>query len=119
MADVVERFPRARDASRGPADPVIVRLRTALQAAYGDRLKRAMLFGSRARGDHRPDSDYDVAVFIERAEPLARELDRLAEISTDILLDTGTVVSAKPFPAGAWHARTGFMGELRREGRAL
>ena len=119
MADVVERSPRSRDATPGPADPVLARLRTALQVAYGDRLERAVLFGSRARGDHRPDSDYDVAVFIERSEPLARELDRLAEIATDILLDTGAVVSAKPFPAGTWRARTGFMGELRREGRAL
>ena len=42
-------------------DTVMSRLRAALQALYGDRLERAMLFGSRARGDARPDSDYDVA----------------------------------------------------------
>ncbi len=35
---------------------------TALDARYGDRLERAVLFGSRARGDARPDFDFDVAV---------------------------------------------------------
>ncbi len=49
-----------------PSDPVLARLRTALAEAYGDRLWRAVLFGSRARGDAEADSDYDVAVFRAR-----------------------------------------------------
>ncbi len=55
--------------------------------------------------------------------PVARrpgaERRRIAEIETDILLDTGAVVDALPFQAGAWDDRTGLMGELRREGRDL
>ncbi len=43
-------------------DQVLARLRTPLDARYGDRLERAVLFGSRARGDARPDFDFDVAV---------------------------------------------------------
>lgn len=31
-----------------------------------------ILFGSRARGDHRPDSDVDLLVIKESSEPLAR-----------------------------------------------
>jgi hypothetical protein len=38
---------------------------------------------------------------------------------TDILLDTGAVISAKPFHAGAYRERTGFMHELRRDGTDL
>jgi uncharacterized protein len=34
-----------------------------LDQRYRERLKAVYLFGSRARGDHRPDSDMDVAVF--------------------------------------------------------
>jgi len=41
-------------------DPVMTRFRAALDAAYGARIERVILFGSRARGDARPDSDYDV-----------------------------------------------------------
>jgi uncharacterized protein len=71
---------------------------------------------ARARGDAKPDSDYDIAVFIKNASAFADESARLAAVSTDILLDTGAVISATPFPAGAYRERTGFMHELRKDG---
>jgi predicted nucleotidyltransferase len=46
------------------ADPVLTRFRAALAELYGPRLHRLVLFASRARGEGRPDSDYDVAVFL-------------------------------------------------------
>jgi uncharacterized protein len=100
-------------------DSTLTRFRAALAEAYGDRLERVVLYGSRARGDHHRDSDYDIAVFIKQPGSLSAELDRLATISTDILLDTGAVISAKPFPAGAYRERTGFMSELRKDGLDL
>jgi uncharacterized protein len=46
-------------------DPVVVRFCQALDRAYGPgKIERVVLFGSRARGDARPDSDYDIAVFL-------------------------------------------------------
>lgn len=36
-----------------------------LQAIYGDRLRRVILYGSRARGDATEDSDVDVLVVLE------------------------------------------------------
>ena len=45
-------------------DPILSRFRAALQEVYGERIERVVLFGSRARGDFQPDSDYDVAVFL-------------------------------------------------------
>lgn len=98
------------------ADPILKRFRAALDELYGDRAERVVLFGSRARGDEHKDSDYDIAVFIKDPGPLADELHRLADVSTDILLDTGAVISAKPFYAGAYRERTGFMYDLRRDG---
>jgi predicted nucleotidyltransferase len=100
-------------------DSTLTRFRAALAEVYGDRLERAVLFGSRARGDHHGDSDYDIAVFIRQPGSLSDELDRLATIGTDILLDTGAVISAKAFPAGAYRERTGFMSELRKDGLDL
>jgi hypothetical protein len=44
------------------------------------------------------------------------ESGRLAAITTDILEDTGAVVSATPFPAGAYRERSGFVHELRKDG---
>ncbi len=98
------------------SDPVLARLRAALTEAYGSRLERVVLFGSRARGDQRPESDYDVAVFLRDSEGLWPESGRLAEIGTDILFDTGAVINALPFPAGAYAERTPLMFELRRDG---
>lgn len=98
------------------SDPVLTRLRTALAALYGDRLERAVLFGSRARGDARPDSDYDVAVFLHGFTRAWPELQPLGTITTEILLDTGAVISVLPFPAGGYNERTMLMGEIRREG---
>jgi predicted nucleotidyltransferase len=50
--------------------------RTRLQSRFGSRFRGMMLFGSRARGDHRPDSDADVAVFLEAiADPVAAQMD--------------------------------------------
>ena len=48
-----------------------------------------------------------------------REAARIAAIETDILYDTGAVVNALPFRAGAYEERNGLMHELRREGRDL
>jgi predicted nucleotidyltransferase len=45
-------------------DPVLVRFRKAPDEMDGSQIERVVLFGSRARGGARPDSDYDVAVFL-------------------------------------------------------
>lgn len=52
----------------------------ALRNALGDRLRSIVLFGSRARGDHRPESDWDLLVIAELLP--ARPLDRYREIKS-------------------------------------
>lgn len=81
-------------------DPVLARFRGALEKTYGANVERVVLFGSRARGDERPDSDYDIAVFLKKPDSFWTESGRLAEIGTDILYDTGTVINALPLKAG-------------------
>ena len=43
---------------------LLAKYRELLAARFGSRLESVRLFGSRARGDHEPDSDADVAVVI-------------------------------------------------------
>jgi predicted nucleotidyltransferase len=97
-------------------DPVLVRFRQALTEIYGDRLERVVLFGSRARGDARADSDYDVAVFLRDMANRFQELDRLAHLSTDLIDATGEVVNAMAYDAGAYNERTPLMREIRLDG---
>ncbi|HEY5046858.1 MAG TPA: nucleotidyltransferase domain-containing protein [Rhizomicrobium sp.] len=100
-------------------DPILVRFRRSLNEAYGNRIERVVLFGSRARGEARSDSDYDIAVFIRDPGELWDELGSLSHITTDILNDTGAVISAKPFAAQSWRERSALMGEIRNDGRDL
>ena len=67
---------------------------------YGERVERVVLFGSRARGDARKDSDYDVAVFLRDMGDRMTEMNCLADLSTDILYDTGEFIHAMPYRAG-------------------
>jgi uncharacterized protein len=104
-------------ASKAPIDPVLERFRTAVNEIYGDRVARVVLFGSRARGDARPDSDYDVAVFLRDMPDRFEEMNRLADISTAILYDTGEVFNAMPYRADTYNdPRMPLMHEIRREG---
>jgi predicted nucleotidyltransferase len=100
-------------------EQILSRFRDAVAETYGDRLERVVLFGSRARGDFTPESDYDVAVFLHGFTSLWTELQPLGEITTDILMDTGAVISAKPFRAGAHRDDRPLMREIARDGLEL
>ena len=102
-----------------PADDVLLRLKTALSERYGSRLARVVLYGSRARGDHGPESDYDVAVFLRGELSFWDEAGALADIEVRVLDETGALVHALPFRDTAYHDRTAFMGEVRRDGHAI
>ncbi len=105
--------------TKAPVDPILKRFRAALDETYGNRLDRVVLFGSRARGEAELDSEYEIAVFLKDPDSFWKESGRLADIETDILYETGAVINALPFPAGAYRERTPLMHEVRREGLDL
>ena len=98
------------------ADPILQRFRAELDKAYGDRIERVVLFGSRARGATRGRIRTMISrCFCTTSRPGGMSLASF-HIGTDILYDTGAVISAKPFAAGAYAQRTPLMHELRRDG---
>lgn len=73
--------------------PALDAFHAVLVSRYGTRLYAVYLFGSRARGDHGPDSDADLAVFVDaegltRSDLLRDQVDLSGE-AYDIWLDTG------------------------------
>ena len=98
------------------SDPILVRFRAALDALYGDRLERVVLYGSRARGEANADSDYDVAVFLRDLSDRWGEARRLSVIETDILAETGAFIHSMPYRAGSYRQRTPLMHEIRGDG---
>ncbi|NEX22949.1 nucleotidyltransferase domain-containing protein [Thiorhodococcus mannitoliphagus] len=95
-----------------------------LHAKYGAHLRALYLFGSRARGDHRPDSDADVAVFLDEVtDPIGEQFD-LIDRGYDILLRTGINIQPWVFEQenlsdSAPHRAAHLVTEIRREGVRL
>lgn len=63
----------------------------------------AIVFGSRARGTHQPDSDADVAVLLrgEHQRFLTTKL-AMADVAFDVLLETGINISPLPVWLDEW-----------------
>jgi predicted nucleotidyltransferase len=111
-------------------DPAVEPLRKALRDHKEVRL--ALLFGSRARGQARPDSDADVAVLGEDLDllELAADLSDAAQIEVDVididdpgypllnaLLRDGLVLSeGERGAAAAWWSRALLQAETDRPG---
>jgi predicted nucleotidyltransferase len=102
---------------RATDDPFLKRFRATLDDVCGQRLERVVLYGSRARGAARYDSDYDVAVLLRDMSGRIAELYRLADLSTAILADGGRFIHAMAYPAGSYNdRRIPLMHAIRTEG---
>ena len=81
---------------------LLVDLKRRLERRFGDRLVALYLFGSRARGDHEPDSDVDVAVVLDQKLPDSFEVTReIVEDTYDLLLETGYYIQPWPLEKGS------------------
>ena len=98
------------------AHPLLRRLRGELERLYGPRLLRVLLYGSRARGDAREDSDWDVAVILDGYDGGLGEVYQLADLAFDLMLETDEFLTLMPFKPEDVAQRTLFMHNLRNEG---
>lgn len=85
----------------------------------------AIVYGSRARGTHRPDSDADVAVLLkgEHQRVLPTTL-AMADVAYDVLLETGINISPLPVWLDEWehpenYSNPALLHNIAREGVRL
>ncbi len=74
-------------------------------------VEKLILFGSRARGDARPDSDYDVAVIVRNLSDRRRVRRILSDIAYDYIL-RGFFIRPIPLPSDDLDPRAGRLTEL-------
>ena len=86
--------------------------------AFDGRVAKVVLYGSRARGDARADSDWDIAVFLTDG-PTPDDLDRLSDLGTDLLYDTGQFVQPMPIRSHRFQEDSSLLRAIRSEGIPL
>jgi len=84
-----------------------------------------LVYGSRARGDHKPDSDADLAVILEGERGDRYEVSGdMAGIAFDVMLETGVLVSPLPlweeeFRQPERFSNPALIANIKREGLRL
>ena len=99
-------------------DPILAEVVRRLVEAY--RPERIYLFGSVARGDAGPDSDYDILVVVPDDAPPER---RRSRVAYEALWGTGIAADVLVWTASRFNSRTHLPASLPatvlREGRLL
>jgi uncharacterized protein len=100
------------------SDPALARIIRRLVVAYEP--EQIFLFGSRARGDAGPDSDYDLLLVVPDHAPPERKRSRLAY---RVLWGTGTAADVVVWTKAAFDSRVHLVASLpatvMREGKLL
>lgn len=101
-------------------EQIISELRLGLQAEYGDRLVKLIVFGSAARGEAHLDSDIDVLVVLKGPIRPGVEIARVGKLKTELCLRHGRVVSCVFMELERFLHRNGpLLRNIRREGVAV
>jgi len=79
---------------------------------------RVILFGSQARGDARPDSDWDLLVLLNKEKISYEDENRYAYPFAEMGWDYGTYISVKLYTENEWQQRsfTPFYHNVQKDG---
>ena len=92
-----------------------------LRSTYGERLRRVVLYGSRARGEATEESDVDLLVVLDGPiENSYQEVKRAGAFWGEFLTRYGLSFSVKPYTAEAYQdLRRPFMRNVHTDGIEL
>ena len=79
---------------------------------------RAVLFGSRARGDARPDSDWDLLIILDKPKIEPADFDRIVFPLYELGWENGQLFSIRLYTGSSWEKRyfTPFYKRIEEEG---
>ena len=98
---------------------ILSELRPRLEAIYGDRLVKLVLFGSQARGDADPESDIDVLVVLKGKVNPWDEIPRGGEATAALSLKHDVVISSTYISEERYNSeQSPLLNNARREGIA-
>lgn len=69
-----------------------------------DPYAEAYLFGSRARGDYRTDSDWDILILINESKVTNDIEDKFRDELYDIEIEAGQIISTFIYPKTYWNS---------------
>lgn len=91
-------------------------LRTGLTQILGDQLGAVYLYGSRARGEARPDSDIDVLIVMKKDFDYGEMLDKTIDLVAGLSLEYDVVISRAFVSKERFeHEKSPFLMNVRRE----
>ena len=95
------------------------RLRTLIEAALGRDLDAIYLYGSRARGDAGPDSDWDVLVMLHDDANCPKARAAMRRLTGQMAEATNERVSILPLRWADANEHAGLLANVAREGQRL
>ena len=100
-------------------DSVVKEYSDRLRSTLGDRIREIILFGSRARGDNKEFSDYDVLIIVDKRDrPI---LDTIVDIEVSILDDHERLIGSIVYEPEEWERKKNYpLGwNIRKDGIPL
>ncbi len=98
--------------------PILKEFKEQIAELYGQRLKKVVLYGSYARGQANDEhSDIDLVVVLAGAVDPCEEIDRMADIFTDLNLEHNVLIAVYPVSEENYiEVNSPLLLNLRREG---
>ena len=85
---------------------ILNKIRTAILSK--DSVAQAFLFGSRARNNNRPDSDWDILILVDNPIISNEIEDQFRDALYDIELESGQIISTLIYPKQIWNNKLKF-----------
>ena len=104
------------------SNDIIPQFKNAARKIYGEQLDKIVLFGSRARGDFKNDSDFDFLVVIKDDNlTISKEANKkISDFVYDIWEKTYIRIHALPMSAQKFYsAKTPLLYWIRKEGKEI